>query len=489
MGKKANQKKGSVFRQLVASYIIFAAISVFLLYLCLFGVLIFIGGGRLETLAPYELVDDEGNVGDYSSFERLGGWIERLDDSYRVTEVYGEKKDRITAYSMEELTEYLVTDNLVETDTSAGEYRGYLKAVQEDGRTAYYLMKIARDALQMSYTYNVGKDTRSTRVAVAAALSFALLFLLSCLLMSAYLSRKIRKPLKKITDGMEQVRAGDSQVRLDFEAQQEFAEIRDTFNMMITKLDAEKERKKRDEERKNRMLLEISHDIKTPVSTIKSSANALEEGLVKSDELPRYYQMIDRKAGRVDMLVNELFQLLKMEDRGYTLQIGKTDVCETVRQVCAEYYEEITGQGLRFLIQIPETPAYAGIDRKEFPRVIENLLGNAAKYNQTGMYAAVEVVGRDGKVEISVWDDGKPIADELRPALFDPFVRGDLARQTNGGTGLGLAIAGKIVEKHGGKLQYARREDKNIFTVTLENIEKTRKTTNSTCNSSHHLVR
>ena len=91
--------------------------------------------------------------------------------------------------------------------------------------------------------------------------------------------------------------------------------------------------------------------------------------------------------------------------------------------------------------------------------------------------------------EITVQDDGEEIGKELRPVLFDPFVRGDSARQTKGGTGLGLAIAGKIVEKHGGDIRYVRQDNENIFTVTLENIEKTRKTTNSTCNSSHHLVR
>ena len=126
------KKKGSVFRQLVVSYIVFAAVSVILLYACMFGMLFFVGGGQLESLAPYEMVDEEGNVGDFSSFERLGGWIERLDGSFHVTEVYGDKKDQITAYSMEELTEYLMTDNQVEANTSAGEYRGYLKAVRSE---------------------------------------------------------------------------------------------------------------------------------------------------------------------------------------------------------------------------------------------------------------------------------------------------------------------------------------------------------------------
>ncbi len=470
MKMRGRRNKGSVFRQLVASYIAFAAVSVFFLYLCMFGVLIFVGGGNLETLAPYELVDSKGNVGDISHFENLGGWIEQLDGSYHVTEVYGEKKDEVTCYTMEELTEYLSTDNLVESATSASEYRGYLKAVRTEGVTTYYLMKIARDALRMSYTYDIGKiiHSQSARVAVAAVLSFFLLFLASCFLMSAYLSRRIQRPLQKITCGMERVRAGDSRVRLDFEAQREFAEIRDTFNMMIEQLDDQKREKQLNEEKKNRMLLEISHDIKTPVSTIKSSANVLEEGLVKPEEISRYYQLIDQKAGRVDTLVNDLFLLLRMEDGDYRIQTEQTDLCELTRQICADYYEEITGRGLEFKIRIPEEPMDAAVDRKEFPRVIENLLGNAAKYNKTGSEVSVEVRREGGKARILVQDDGAAVSDELRPVLFDPFVRGDRARQTSGGTGLGLAIAGKIVKKHGGKIWYERIAGENVFTVILD---------------------
>ena len=465
MKRKSNHKKGSVFRQLVVSYIVFALVSVFFLYLCMFGMLMVLGGGELKNLAPYELVDEAGNVGDIHSFEQLGGWIERLDESYHVTRVYGEKKDEIMEYSMEELSEYLMTDNLVETAASASEYRGYLKAVPGPEGTNWYLMKIARSALQMSYNYNIGTDSESGKAAVLAVVSFLALFLVSCLLMSAYLSRRIKKPLQMITEGMERVRAGDSQVRLEFEAQREFAEIRDTFNIMIGKLKADEQEKKRNEEKKNRMLLEISHDIKTPVATIKSGANVLEEGLVKPEELSRYYRMIDQKAGRVDTLVNELFLLLKMEDGDYRMQYERTDLCEMTRQICADHYEEMTGCGLDFQIEIPEVPVYAEVDTREFPRVIENLLGNAARYNQTGKSAGVEVRQTGEGIRISVWDDGKAIARELEKVLFDPFVRGDRARLTSGGTGLGLAIAGKIVEKHGGKLEYARQGEKNVFTV------------------------
>lgn len=445
------------------SYILFAVLSVVTLYLCMFGVLFFLGGGNLESLAPYDLVDDEGHVGDISSFAGIGGWIEKLDPDYQVTEIYGEKKDSVWSYTIEEISEYLYTDHVVETETSAREYRGFLKAVQAEGGTVWYLMKISRETLRLTYSFDVGNGNSTAKVTAALFLTFGALFLVNCVLMSTYLSRKIRRPLLEITEGMEQVKNGAGMVRLDFQAQKEFEEIRDSFNLMIEQLEQEKREKRINEEKKNRMLLELSHDLKTPVATIKGCANALEEGLVKPSEIQRYYRTIDRKAGRVNTLANEMFLLLKLEDARYELQAERTDLCELARQVSAEYYEEITGQGLDFCIRIPETPVYVNIDRKEFARVIENLLGNVVKYNQTGTKAEVEVRQSDETAKLFVRDDGEAIAEDIRPALFEPFARGDKARQSKGGTGLGLAIAYKIVEKHGGKLAYRREHEENVF--------------------------
>lgn len=400
------KRKDSVFRQLVVSYIVFAILSVVTLYLCMFGVLFFLSGGKWDTLAPYELVNDEGNVGDIGSFARIGGWIEKLDSGYQVVEVYGEKQDSIRDYTIEELSEYLYTDNIVDTDTSAREYRGFLKSVQTEEDTAWYLMKIKRETLYLAYSYNVGVNDSQTGAAVTAFLIFGILFLLNCLFMSAYLSRKIKQPLLKITQGMEQVKQGAGLVRLDFKAQREFEEIRDSFNLMIEQLENEKQEKRINEEKKNRMLLELSHDIKTPVATIKGCANVLEEGLVKPAEIRRYYQTIDRK---------------------------------------------------------------------EFARVMENLLGNVVKYNQTGTMAEVEVRRTGNVAEIFVRDDGEAIAEEIRPVLFDPFVRGDKARQSKGGTGLGLAIAYKIVEKQGGKLTYLRENEENVFRAAIPGAKESEK--------------
>ena len=286
--------------------------------------------------------------------------------------------------------------------------------------------------------------------------------------MSRYLSRKIKKPLNEIIGGMEQViEQGVDQVHLDFQAQKEFEEIRDSFNIMTERLEQEKREKRVLEEKKNRMLLELSHDIKTPVATIKSYANALEEGLVKAEDTKDYYQIIDKKAVRVDVLVNEMFLMLKLDRPEYELELKRTDLCELIRTVCVDYYEELESKGIEMYIEIPETPIWAEVDQKEFTRVVENLLGNIVKYNQTGHGAWVIVREELGMAQIQVQDDGEAIDEEIRPILFDPFVRGDKARTSRGGTGLGLAIAKKIVEKMGGEITYLYEEGRNQFRIIL----------------------
>lgn len=463
-GKKA----GSVFKQLVGSYILFSILLVIGMYVCMFGLLIGLSGGKIESLAPYELVDEKGNVGDLRSLERMGGWIEKLDTEYHVLAVYGEKKDEARSYTQEEIYEYLVIDKLVDTNTSAKEYRGFLDTAKEDGKTFYYFVKLDRDVLSLTYSYQVNNHVGGGRIAVVFLAIFLLIFFGNCFLMSRYLSRKIKKPLNEIIGGMEQViEQGVDQVHLDFHAQKEFEEIRDSFNVMTERLEQEKREKRVLEEKKNRMLLELSHDIKTPVATIKSYANALEEGVVKAEDFKDYYQIIDKKAVRVDVLVNELFLMLKLDNPEYELELKETDLCELVRTVCVEYYEELESRGIEMHIEIPEIQIRAKVDPKELTRVIENLLGNIVKYNQTGHGAWVTVKEAKGRIEIQVQDDGEAIAEEIRPVLFDPFTRGDQARTTRGGTGLGLAIARKIMEKLGGEIIYLYEDGKNQFLIKL----------------------
>ena len=144
---------------------------------------------------------------------------------------------------------------------------------------------------------------------------------------------------------------------------------------------------------------------------------------------------------------------------------------ELTRQICAEYYEEITDAGFSFSITIPDEPVWISGDERLLARVVTNLLTNAKKYNCTGNAIGLSITQTDGeKAVLRVTDDGQAIPSEIRDTMFCAFVRGESARSSTGGTGLGLAIAHAIVEKHRGELFYSRQAEENIFSIQIPNM-------------------
>lgn len=241
----------------------------------------------------------------------------------------------------------------------------------------------------------------------------------------------------------------------------------DAFNVMSSKLEQEKAENTMLIKKKNQLLLELSHDIKTPIATIKSYSNALEAGLVPEEKKQSYYRTIDKKVDRILKLSEDMFLMLKMDYADYKIQPENTDICELLRQICAEYYEEIEEAGFTFNIDIPEEAYFYQIDVGLFSRVIGNLLTNAKKYNRTGRNIQMQAFLERDIFKIKVMDDGEAISQEVNASMFDAFSRGDKARSSDGGTGLGLAIAKAIVEKHGGQIGYNREGSYNIFYIYL----------------------
>lgn len=453
--------KKSIFSKMVLGYIVFAVSILITFIICMIGAMIFLSGGDDETMPPNAFVNENGEIITMETIEKLGGWVEELDEEYRVLQVYGDKKTETMQYSRNEMISL--------TSVETGEptyYIGFLKYIEKKG--TYFLCIYERNLVQIRLTVNLdaqneGADNLFSGVIVV----FFFLCFVNVLLICMYLNKKIKKPLQYIVDGMEKVKAGEGAVYLDFEAEREFESIRDTFNLMSGELEKSKREKEEMERKKSQLLLELSHDIKTPLATIKSHVNALESGLVPEDKKQAYYQTIDKKADRVCSLSENMFLMLKMDNADYKLQLQRIDLCELLRQLCAEYYEEIEAAGYLFDIGIPDQAYYRDIDEKTFSRVITNLLTNAMKYNQIGEQIGVSVDQKEEYVQIAVWDDGATIAEDMRESIFDAFVRGDKARKSDGGTGLGLSISKVIIEKHGGKLFYEVRDGKNYFVIQI----------------------
>lgn len=453
---KTRKKRGSLYRKLVCSYVIFSLLVVALFTFCLVLVSMVVTRGNLSGLVPYLLTDRESCEKAMPGIYNVKGWIEELNKDFRITEVMGEKKTSGNGYTSREL--------LGLTSPNPGyfpDYVGFLNE-KEDGE-GYYLVIFGRTEMRLDTTLLYGPENSDTRWEKLFLLLFFSMFGVMCVLMAYYLHRRIRRPLQYLTEGMERVRAGEGEVRLDFQTEAEFAQIRDTFNVMSASLETARREKEESVRKRNRMLLELSHDIRTPLSTINSYALALEMNMVPEEELGKYYKTIRQKADRVNLLAEDLFTMLKMQNSEYELNAAREDVCEFLRRECAEYFADAQKNGLHMEIDIPEGQIWLEADFTLLKRVTDNLLSNAVKYNTAGSMIAVKLYAEQGRVMIEIADDGAPVPEDIRERLFDDFFRGDKARRSDGGTGLGLTIAGAIVRKHGGTLTYRYADGQNRF--------------------------
>lgn len=447
------RKKRGIFSTIVTSYVLFS----FLLVVSLIAAIL-IGGsllimGSKPIVNPYEAMDDTDSV-----LYKIGGWTEVLDAGRNVIQVKGEKKDDVTHYTFAEL---------IELEDMSSE-KGYTAFIENYG-DGYRLFKIANDGLlSTNYTIEISNKHPAGNTNTIIGISFLVFYVVNIGLISFYLKQKISKPMTVLKQGILAVNKGEETIIPTSKGPKEFVEIHQSFNDMVEELKRSRQEKQAMENSRTRMLLNLSHDIKTPISTIKLYAKALRDKLVTGQKADDYLWTIDAKATRVAELSDDMFTLLKLEDSDYQISLKKEDAGEMVREVCAEYYDEVIEAGLTLELAIPDSFVAVQADKKLFRRVIANLLSNAVKYNTTGQLIVVSVKQLSGRrTVITVSDDGEPITAETRNDLFSAFTRGDAARSSSGGTGLGLSIAKGIIEKHAGELHYKREQQLNTFEIII----------------------
>lgn len=217
------------------------------------------------------------------------------------------------------------------------------------------------------------------------------------------------------------------------------------FNLLLAQEEAQKLAR---DQRRNLMLSDIAHDIKTPITTICGYSKALSEGVVAEKDRQSYLDAIYAKAMRMDELVTLLFEYVKLESEGFTMHKEPGDLAELTRETAAFLYADFEDRGMELVLEIPEERVPFEMDRLQFGRAVTNLLTNALRYGKEGG----RVLIRLQEYELTVADEGAPIDPAFAAHIFEPFARGDKARSSKGGSGLGLGIAKKIVEMHGGKL-------------------------------------
>lgn len=225
------------------------------------------------------------------------------------------------------------------------------------------------------------------------------------------------------------------------------------------KIQEEREEEEREYDRKrNLMLSDIAHDLRTPMTTVNGYAKALADGMVADeDKQQQYLRAIQNKAFRMNNLINLLFEYVKLDSEGFSLDKKELDLCELLRENAALIYSDAESAGMELEIDIPDERIMLMADSIQLSRVVTNLLTNAIRHNDRGTRIGLILEQDLDDVYVLVADSGEMIPDDQAENLFEPFARGDQSRGTGGGSGLGLSIARKVVEMHGWELKLVQQ--------------------------------
>jgi len=296
-----------------------------------------------------------------------------------------------------------------------------------------------------------------TRAALAAFAAASLL--------SLFISSRVVKPVQEMMQASRRIAEGHFRERVqvsgDIEQADELSQLAISFNRMAEQL-------AQNEALRQRLIGDVTHELRTPLSTIKGSMEGLMDGVLP--ETAETYQKIYHEADRLARLVEDLQQLSRVEAEAYTLDRKPVQIATLVHRAVGRLGQQYEEKEVGLRVKIPSDLPAVDVDDDRMEQVLMNVVGNALQYTPAG--GEVEVSAhREGRfVHVDVRDDGIGVPLEHQPHIFTRFYRVDKSRsRASGGSGIGLTIARYLVEAHGGEIwvESAGRGQGSTFTFSL----------------------
>ena len=293
------------------------------------------------------------------------------------------------------------------------------------------------------------------------------LYLIAVVLTTAFLIlwiyRSVSVPLEKLQRAARNIKEGNLDFEIKAESNDEIGQLCQDFEEMRLRLKAQAEEKVAFDRENKELISNISHDLKTPVTTIKGYAEGIIDGVADTPEkIDRYVRTIYNKATEMNTLINELTLYSKIDTNKIPYNFNIVSANEYFNDCADDLSVELAAQNVGFgYFNYVEKNVRIIADPEQVKRVIHNIVNNSLKYmdKPKGMInLRVKDVG--DFVQIELEDNGKGIAAKDLPNIFDRFYRTDASRNSStGGSGIGLSVVKKIVEEHGGKIWATSREE------------------------------
>jgi signal transduction histidine kinase len=287
-------------------------------------------------------------------------------------------------------------------------------------------------------------------------LSFSLFIVLISIinnLLTHRMTKRIVKPLEPLNEGVKQISDNNYAYRIDYTNDDEFRPICDAFNEMAARLETSTEQQKKDEANRRELIAGISHDLRTPMTSIKGYIEGIETGVASTPEMrEKYLAIIKNKTAEMEHIIEQLFLFSKLDMNEFPLAMRNVDVIYALSEMIEDSDPEYASRGLD--IKFAEMPQgiLVRADVLMLRNVILNILENSVKYKklERGQMEISAAVINDS-VFLRLADNGTGVQADMLPKLFDVFYRTDSSRSKMG-SGLGLAISAKIIERMGGSI-------------------------------------
>lgn len=271
--------------------------------------------------------------------------------------------------------------------------------------------------------------------------------------------------LSRLIEGAKHLSEGDLSYKIDTaHLHGPFRRNADMLNRISRGCAVEVERRMKSEHLKTELLTNVSHDIKTPLTSIINYVDLLKKTDLQPKEAREYADVLERQSNRLKKLLEDLIEASKASTGNITVELAPTDAAELLRQAVGEYSERLTAQSLETVLRIGGESCTITADGRLLWRVFDNLLGNVVKYAMPGTRVYFDLTEQGGQSSIVVKNISREALNIDTDELMERFVRGDASRATEG-SGLGLSIARSLTECMGGRFELS--VDGDLFKVTL----------------------
>ncbi|MBJ6362514.1 sensor histidine kinase [Paenibacillus sp. GCM10012307] len=326
-----------------------------------------------------------------------------------------------------------------------------LTPATKNGQSYFLLMSIPASAMKQGEAYFLIRELKSLLTLVLPLiLSFSIPFLLAL-----WLFTSLNKRIRKLNHALNQltIQSDSPLEELTDTSKDELGQLTQHYNSMAHRIRAQFAEIQQFESKRKLLLSNLSHDLRTPLTTMLGCAEMIRTGNYKDQqELQSRAKIILQRCRYMDKLLDQMLDISRSDADDLTLRLANHNLSEIVRKIAVEYIMVLDGDHVELDVEMPDEDIHLLIDAPLMERALRNLLDNAIRYGRDGRYLGIQLTADDQSVNLTVKDRGKGIPTEHQAHVFERFYRVDSGRKGEG-LGIGLAIVKDIAYAHQGNVE------------------------------------